>query len=102
MRAAAPIDEAVAEVDRRVVDDLRLLIGEQVLVAAVLRDEAFAHAEPPAERTTRTATTSRTKRVLAVLEVLVVLGSLSSCLLHRHALRQVPRLVDVGSSSHAD
>jgi hypothetical protein len=43
MSAAALVDEAVTEIDRSVVDDLRLLLGEQLLVTAMRRDKAFSH-----------------------------------------------------------
>ena len=41
MSAAALVDEAGAEVDRGIVDDLGLLVGEQALVAAMGWDEAL-------------------------------------------------------------
>jgi hypothetical protein len=40
---AALADTAIAEIDGSVVDNLGLLVGEQFLVATVLRDEASAH-----------------------------------------------------------
>lgn len=46
MGAAALVDKTVAEIDRGVVNDLRLLVGEQPLIAAVPRDEVFAQAGP--------------------------------------------------------
>jgi hypothetical protein len=45
MGAAAPVDEAVAEIDCGVVDDLRFLVGEEFLVTAMRRDEALSHGE---------------------------------------------------------
>jgi hypothetical protein len=39
--AGSPVDKAVAEVYRGVKDDEGLVVGEQLLVAAMRRDEAL-------------------------------------------------------------
>src|SRR5579883_3076636 len=43
MGAVALVQETPAEVDRGVVDDFRLAIRKQLLIAAVRRDETFRH-----------------------------------------------------------
>src|SRR5262249_11517462 len=59
VRAAALVDKAIAEEDGGVVHDLRLLVGEQLLVAAVLRDEAATHDTLPRSSSNRARATSR-------------------------------------------
>ncbi len=43
MSAAAPVNESVAEINRRVVDDLCLLVREQFLASAMGRNKTFGH-----------------------------------------------------------
>jgi len=99
MSAAALVDEAVAEIDRGVVDNLGLLVRKQALVAAVGWDEAlwFRHStrrngkrvqnvipgNSSGRKTSRTPRTSRTLRTsrtssssFGVPAVLGVLGVL--------------------------
>jgi hypothetical protein len=47
MGTAPFVDKVIAKINRGVVYNLRLLIGEQFFVAAVRRNEALAHGELP-------------------------------------------------------
>lgn len=68
--------------NRGIVDDLRLLVGKQVFVAAVLRDEALAHARLPLANEEKDSKDDKDFKdtgragllVLGVLDVLAVLG----------------------------